>query len=149
MHAQPVSFVRPRSSVQSGLPAIIGHRVELQLLTTLQCNLKCSYCSISEGDVLGSQGKVEYDIETLHRFVETHLAAKDVYVTFYGGEPTLNRAFMETVMWRYPHFRFQLQTNGTLLDDLRCCGVWTTFLSRSTVASRSPMGTAGVASTVR
>ncbi len=118
MHAQPISFVRSRPPVQSDLPAIIGHRVELQLLTTLQCNLKCSYCSISEGDVLGSQGKVEYDIDTLHRFVETHLGEKDVYVTFYGGEPTLNREFMEAVMRRYPQFRFQLQTNGTLLDDL-------------------------------
>lgn len=97
---------------------IVGSRVELQLLTTLKCNLKCTYCSIAEGDVLGSQGHVSYDIEDLDTFIRTHLAGKDVYVTFYGGEPTLNRPFMETVMARYPHFRFQLQTNGTLLDDM-------------------------------
>lgn len=93
-------------------------KVELQLLTTLKCNLKCSYCSISEGSVLGSQGDVSYELATLDRFIATHLADKEVYVTFYGGEPTLNRGFMEEVMRRYPHFRFQLQTNGTLLDDL-------------------------------
>ena len=34
-------------------PAILGNRVELQLLTTLRCNLKCSYCSLGVGDVLG------------------------------------------------------------------------------------------------
>ena len=97
---------------------IIGSRVELQLLTTLKCNLKCSYCSIAEGDVLGSQGHVSYTIEQLDAFIARHLQGKDVYITFYGGEPTLNRSFMEAVMQRYPHFRFQLQTNGTLLDDL-------------------------------
>lgn len=97
---------------------IVGSRVELQLLTTLKCNLKCTYCSIAEGDVLGSQGHVAYDVGQLDAFIRSQLAGKDVYVTFYGGEPTLNRPFMETVMKRYPHFRFQLQTNGTLLDDL-------------------------------
>jgi uncharacterized protein len=55
---------------------------------------------------------------------------KEVYVTFYGGEPTLNRPLMLAVMERFPHWRFQLQTNGTLLDDMpewalgRCPTCW-------------------------
>lgn len=97
---------------------IVGHRVELQLLTTLKCNLKCSYCSLGVGDVLGSQTQVEYDIDELAAFADRHLAGKEVVVTFYGGEPTLNRPMMVGVMERFPHWRFQLQTNGTLLDDL-------------------------------
>ena len=97
---------------------IVGHRVELQLLTTLKCNLKCSYCSLGVGDVLGSQTQVEYDIDELAAFADRHLAGKEVVVTFYGGEPTLNRPMMAGVMERFPHWRFQLQTNGTLLDDL-------------------------------
>ena len=97
---------------------IVGHRVELQLLTTLKCNLKCSYCSLGVGEVLGSQTELGYDIDDLARFVDTHLAGKEVYVTFYGGEPTLNRPLMEAVMRRWPQWRFQLQTNGTLIDDL-------------------------------
>lgn len=97
---------------------IIGGRVELQLLTTLKCNLKCTYCSLGVGEVLGSQTHVEYTFDQLTAFVDKYLTGKEVYVTFYGGEPTLNQSLMLEVMRRYPRFRFQLQTNATLLDDL-------------------------------
>ncbi|MCW5634084.1 MAG: SPASM domain-containing protein [Rubrivivax sp.] len=97
---------------------IVGGRVELQLLTTLKCNLKCSYCSLGVGDVLGSQTELKYDLDQLERFGATHLAGKEIVVTFYGGEPTLNRPMMEAVMRRFPAWRYQLQTNGTLLDDV-------------------------------
>jgi radical SAM protein with 4Fe4S-binding SPASM domain len=99
-------------------PAILGNRVELQLLTTLRCNLKCSYCSLGVGDVLGSQREVTYSLDALDAFIATHLAGYEIYVTFYGGEPTLNLELMTAVMKRHPGFRFQLQTNGTLLDGL-------------------------------
>lgn len=102
----------------SDADAIVGGRVELQLLTTLKCNLKCTYCSLGVGDMLGSQTHVEYDVDQLEAFVDRHLQGKEVYVTFYGGEPTLNLEMMKEVMRRFPHFRFQLQTNGTLLDNL-------------------------------
>ena len=98
--------------------AIVGGRVELQLLTTLKCNLKCSYCSLGVGEVLGSQVHVEYDVDQLSAFIERHLRGKEVYVTFYGGEPTLNKPLLLEVMQRFPHFRFQLQTNATLIDNL-------------------------------
>ncbi len=99
-------------------PPILGSRVELQLLTTLRCNLKCSYCSLGVGDVLGSQRKVTYSLDALDAFIATHLSEHEVYVTFYGGEPTLNLDLMMAVMRRHPGFRYQLQTNGTLLDGL-------------------------------
>lgn len=97
---------------------IVGNRVELQLLTTLKCNLKCTYCSLGVGEVLGSQAALGYDIGQLAVFIERHLAGKEIYVTFYGGEPTLNTDMMFAVMARFPEFRYQLQTNGTLIDDL-------------------------------
>jgi uncharacterized protein len=103
---------------QSDVNPIVGGRVELQLLTTLKCNLKCSYCSLGVGEVLGSQIHVEYDIDQLSAFINKHLQGKEVYVTFYGGEPTLNKPLMLEVMQRFPRFRFQLQTNATLLDKL-------------------------------
>ncbi|MBI5923632.1 MAG: radical SAM protein [Betaproteobacteria bacterium] len=107
-YAAPVSDAGP----------IVGGRVELQLLTTLKCNLKCTYCSLGVGEVLGSQTELQYDIGQLAAFVERHLAGKEIYVTFYGGEPTLNLDMMQQVMQRFPEFRYQLQTNGTLLDNL-------------------------------
>ncbi len=115
-----VTQIAPREpAAKAGtVDPIVGQRVELQLLTTLKCNLKCSYCSLGVGDVLGSQTQVEYGIDELAAFAAAHLAGKEVYVTFYGGEPTLNRPMMIEVMQRFAHWRFQLQTNGTLLDDL-------------------------------
>ncbi|MBI3149249.1 MAG: SPASM domain-containing protein [Betaproteobacteria bacterium] len=116
---KPLALHRaPRPQPVSDLEPIVGPRVELQLLTTLRCNLKCSYCSESVGDVVGSDGHVSYRFEDLEAFIDKHLAGKEVYVTFYGGEPTLNKAYMAQVMARYPQFRYQLQTNGTLLDAL-------------------------------
>ena len=107
-----------RRAPESDPDPIVGGRVELQLLTTLKCNLKCTYCSLGVGDVLGSQNHVEYTVDELAAFVDKQLTGKEVYVTFYGGEPTLNLDMMLEVMRRFPLFRFQLQTNGTLLDDI-------------------------------
>lgn len=103
--------------VQDAIP-IIGGRVELQLLTTLRCNLKCTYCSLGVGDMLGSQQELRYDLDDLSTFIHSNLAGKEIYATFYGGEPTLNRQSMQALMERFPQFRYQLQTNGTLLDGL-------------------------------
>lgn len=118
----PVIFFpqRTQQSIEATPEAspIVGNRVELQLLTTLTCNLKCTYCSLGVGDMVGSQGKVSYTTDALDAFIRKHLSEHEVYVTFYGGEPTLNLDFIKEVMERYPTFRFQLQTNGTLLDNL-------------------------------
>ncbi|MDO8595683.1 MAG: radical SAM protein, partial [Sulfuricaulis sp.] len=107
----------PVEGIERG-PAIVGGRVELQLLTTLRCNLRCSYCSLGVGEVLGSRLKVSYSLDALDAFIRKHLSGHEIYVTFYGGEPTLNLGFITAVMERYPAFRFQLQTNGTLLEKL-------------------------------
>ena len=97
---------------------IIGDRVELNLFTTLKCNLRCSYCTEADGGSLGTQGDVSYSIEQLKKFVKTHADKKEIVVTFYGGEPTLNPGFIEDVIEALPDARFQLQTNGTLMDNL-------------------------------
>ena len=118
----PIAFFPSRSQeiaeTDPNVSPIVGSRVELQLLTTLTCNLKCTYCSLGVGDVVGSQDKVSYTIDALDAFISKHLSGHEVYVTFYGGEPTLNLDFIREIMARYPTFRFQLQTNGTLLDNL-------------------------------
>lgn len=102
----------------AAVPLIVGNRVELQLLTTLKCNLKCSYCSLGAGDVLRSQKHATYSAAELETFVRTHLADKEVYITLYGGEPTLNPGFMLELIERFPNCRFNVQTNGTLLERI-------------------------------
>lgn len=118
----PITFFPSRSQeVVEVIPEtspIVGNRVELQLLTTLTCNLKCTYCSLGVGEMVGSQGKVTYTSDALDAFIKKYLSQHEIYITFYGGEPTLNLGFIKEIMERYPAFRFQLQTNGTLLDNL-------------------------------
>ncbi len=95
-----------------------GGRVELQLLTTLRCNLRCSYCCLGVGEVLDSQKNATYTAGQLERFIETHLGGREVYITLYGGEPLMNTEFGLELMDRFPNIRFNLQTNGTLLAGL-------------------------------
>lgn len=102
----------PRLSVE---PTTLCQRVELQLLTTLRCNLRCTYCSLEEGEVIRSQRNASYSVDQLEAFVRTHLADREVYFTLYGGEPTLNLPFASALVERFPDRRFNLQTNGTLL----------------------------------
>jgi len=94
------------------------NRVELQLLTTLECNLRCTYCSLGPGSMLDSQKNATYTPAQLETFVRTHLADKDIYITLYGGEPLLNPEFGLELMDRFPAVRFNLQSNGTLLDSM-------------------------------
>jgi sulfatase maturation enzyme AslB (radical SAM superfamily) len=123
----------------------------LQLLTTLKCNLKCTYCSLGVGDVLGSQNHVEYTVDELAAFVDKHLTGKEVYVTFYGGEPTLNLDMMLEVMQRFPLFRFQRRPTArcsTTFPTGRLAGCPTSWFP-STAARRPPMAIAAAASTGR
>lgn len=115
-HNKKMTMIPSSAIAQTHSHPIVGKRVELQLFTTLRCNLKCTYCS--ESSVLNSQGKVSYSLDALENFIRTHLDEHEKYVTFYGGEPTLNVGFIEEVMQRFPNFRYQLQTNGTLLHRL-------------------------------
>ncbi|MDE3020857.1 MAG: radical SAM protein [Pseudomonadota bacterium] len=102
--------------IKNDEPVIVGTRVELQLLTTLKCNLRCSYCVLGVGDILNSQKHASYTVDQLKAFIGTHLAGKEIYISLYGGEPTLNTRFILELMDKLPLSRFNLQTNGTLLD---------------------------------
>ena len=115
---------------EKSLAPIRGNRVEIQISTTLKCNLNCSYCVLSEGDVLDSQGKPIYSLDQLETFIQTHLSDKDIYFTFFGGEPLMNRPFIYDVMDRFPNVDYQIITNGTLLHkvDDNFIGKFSNFL---------------------
>lgn len=91
-----------------------SNKFEVQLFTTLKCNLRCSYCVMEVGDILSSQGKANYSIDELKKFISTHLGDRELYFTFFGGEPLLNIPFIESVMQSYPNAIYNIQTNGTL-----------------------------------
>ena len=100
-HTTATSVLRGAVRNNQTEDGVIGcQRVEVQVLTTLKCNLRCSYCSLGAGEALGSQRSARYTAAQLAAFVERHLAGKEVYFTLYGGEPTLNTRFALQLMER-------------------------------------------------
>lgn len=97
----------------------------LVLVLTEDCNFRCSYCTFSGA----------YDNEGLHRQISmaesTALAALDFFfqrtsvatpaVTFYGGEPLLEKDLLKKVVRharaKNPRTLTQFTTNGYLLDE--------------------------------
>jgi uncharacterized protein len=83
--------------------------VEIHLFTTLACNLKCSYCCIQ--DIVGEKAFPKYSHDDLDLWLR-RFYGRQVMITFYGGEPTVNLQYIEEVVRRHPDFIFQMQTNG-------------------------------------
>jgi len=102
------------------------------------CNLDCSYCYyLSKQQLLGNPGQRCISDEVLETFIQQYFEGqnyKEVVFSWQGGEPTLLGVdFFRKVVGlekKYcpPHVRCEndLQTNGTLLDD-----VWCQFLHES------------------
>ncbi len=91
----------------------------LLLVLTHACNLRCRYCHEIKDDSRMSA-------QTARRALEVYAATRPATPTIklFGGEPTLNREVLELVVRearaRLPGVRFELTTNGTLLDDALC-----------------------------
>lgn len=84
------------------------------VLTTGQCNLRCSYCGGSfPKEEVG--GRAEYDPRDLSRLLA---GDDDATLAFYGGEPLMNAPFVEEVMDCVDAKRFVIQTNGLLWEKL-------------------------------
>jgi hypothetical protein len=90
--------------------------MSLCLLVTRQCDLRCSFCPLEFDDRA-------MDWETASDAIERHLSAGgEPLVKFFGGEPLLNWDLIVRVVeeggrrWRGRGLRFELPTNGTMLD---------------------------------
>ncbi|MGC9116172.1 MAG: TIGR04084 family radical SAM/SPASM domain-containing protein [Conexivisphaera sp.] len=82
------------------------------VLTTGRCNLRCDYCGGSFDPSL-VPARPTYDMDLLVELVE---GDPDPVVAFYGGEPLLNRPFVEGVARRLRgRAKLVLQTNGLLV----------------------------------
>jgi len=85
------------------------------IYTTGQCNLTCKYCGGSFPKKI-VPWKVKYDIDDLEKFIKDD---EEKIIAFYGGEPLINYNFIEKVMDRIDDAKYVIQTNGTLIHNLK------------------------------
>ena len=107
---------------------------QLTLETTDACNLRCKYCGYGEFyddydrredkmmDINAAKTLINYLVELWNSSYNVS-AKRNVYISFYGGEPLINMPFIETIVdylnnIRCPHrsFTFSMTTNAILLD---------------------------------
>lgn len=102
--------------------------VNMALLLTQSCNLKCVYC-YGDGGKYGTGGKMEEKtaFQAVDWMLEQSRKIKKLHIGFFGGEPFLNFPLMKAVV-EYAEKRvqemgkevgFHTTTNATLLDDER------------------------------
>ena len=96
---------------------------DITLVLTERCNLRCPYCYVpQQEDGAGRAMSEEVALAAVDRFLDRAPAGKELSISFFGGEPFLERGLMERVVdharSRRPEgLTFSAPTNGTLLDD--------------------------------
>lgn len=88
------------------------------------CNLRCTYCTasgryVNERTHKSANMPRHIALKSIEYFLD-HADRDDCYISFYGGEPLLQKKLVHECM-QYaslinPKVRFNLQTNGYLLD---------------------------------
>ncbi len=96
--------------------------------TTEECNLSCTYCTYSKFYINQERGKKKFSIAAAKRALDHLMSVRDkasthLIVSFYGGEPFRNFAFIRDVVAYLKEsygdrqtFKFNLTTNGLLLS---------------------------------
>jgi len=98
--------------------------LQATILTTYACNFQCVYCFEE-----GSRKDVSMDISTADQAMQwlkkniERLGYESLSITFYGGEPLLNKPVLEHIATHLKNwcekknigFKFTLQTNGYLM----------------------------------
>ena len=102
----------------------------LQLFVAQQCNLRCKYCygENNSSNVKKKLMTVEVAKQAVDYLVSKSGKRRELQITFFGGEPTLNFKIIKEVVaycreleiQTNKHFLFELITNGTLLNRYRC-----------------------------
>lgn len=96
------------------------------LMLIQACNLACQYCFGSEGEY-ADRGKMQENvaIDTINYLIENSGDAKELSITFFGGEPLLCFNLIKKIV-EYckdkektigKKFMYNMTTNGTLIND--------------------------------
>ena len=103
----------------------LSNKLSLIVVLNLSCNLACPYCF--EGAVKGPHFISEETENDLVNFISGKIVdnKKEIFVTFYGGEPLLSIDAITRISGRLNNlaaskglrFSFNLVTNGTLLTS--------------------------------
>lgn len=95
----------------------------ITLVPTIACNLVCPYC-FEENKPKGMMG--EETCESVLKFIEDHSFARNLFLTWFGGEPMLGSKIMSYFLHNIEKLkeiklvRHSIVTNGTLLNKERC-----------------------------
>ncbi len=93
---------------------------KLCLLVSRRCNLRCGFCRVDFTGLDMDWPTAEAGIEHYLAFLNGVAAPR---IKFFGGEPLLNARLIRKIVeagrdrWRNSGLRFEISTNGTLLDD--------------------------------
>jgi len=98
--------------------------MHVTVLTTDACNFDCVYCfeKGARENINMKKSTCNHAMDWLKNKIE-RLGYEELYITFYGGEPLVNKPILEYLasemkIWcdkRKVRFRFMLQTNGYLI----------------------------------
>jgi uncharacterized protein len=127
LDCRSVAYVKNGYSKEEVSEAVNKRLAHMTLEVTEECNLRCSYCVFSgKFKELRSHSEVSMTEETALKACDyfiKHLSQdqKDLFFTFYGGEPLLNfpvivktHQYLTSILKE--RIQFSLTTNGTLLD---------------------------------
>ncbi len=92
--------------------------LKIALIITTNCNLRCNYC-YSYPNSTHLDMTAEYALRIIKEKIKTD--TEKVYITFYGGEPTLNMKAIKAVVRHFEEMDktvyFLIVTNGTSSDE--------------------------------
>ncbi len=97
----------------------------LDINTTKNCNLRCSYCFEVKNNSIKNKsfGDVPALMQFIDDFMETHYFEenyKELVINFWGGEPTMNVELFKEIVYKYidnNRVRFFMYSNGFHMDD--------------------------------
>ncbi|MGD1045179.1 MAG: radical SAM protein [Bacteroidota bacterium] len=99
----------------------------MDLILSQDCNLRCRYCFADTGAYKGERSLMNTDVakSAIDFMIQRSGNLKDLFVVFFGGEPTVNIPVMkETIEYveaKVPstgkNIHFTISTNGTLLTE--------------------------------